>query len=274
MPLTSLTDLSQNRLLRALPEAERRRLQPHLAWTEQPLGQALSEPGPPLTHAHFPTAGIVSLLSVMSGGGSVEAAAAGSDGVVGVSALLGGDAALGSSVVHTAGLGLRVPAEAVTAAFARSPAVARVLLRYTHPLMVQMAQTAACTRNHSLDQQLYRWLRLSLDRVHGEELVMTHERIAQVLGVRREGVTAGALRLQRAGLIRYRRGHIQVLDRSGIERRSCECCDAMSLIHAPRYPTPHATPPAPRDDRPDRHRPATAALRYARNACPTARRHR
>jgi len=242
MPLPSLADLSQNRLLSAWPEAERRRLQPQLSWTELPLGQVLSEPGVPLTHVHFPTTGIVSLLSVMEDGGSVEAAAVGPEGVVGVSAFLGGGAALGSSVVHTAGLGLRLPAQALSEAFSRSPTVALVLLRYTQSLLAQMAQTAACTRHHSLDQQLCRWLLLSLDRLHGQELVMTHERIAQMLGVRREGVTAGALRLQRAGLIRYRRGHISVLDRSGIERRSCECYAAMTAICRPLMPdaTAHA----------------------------------
>ena len=236
MPTPSFTDLSRNRLLRAWPEIERRRIQPQLAWAELPLGQVLAQPGVPVTHVHFPTTAIVSLLSVMTDGGSVEAAAVGPDGVVGVSAFLGGGAALGSSVVHTAGLGLRLPAEALSAAFTRSPAVARVLLRYTQSLLAQMAQTAACTRHHSLDQQLCRWLLLSLDRLHGQELVMTHERIAQMLGVRREGVTAGALRLQRAGLIRYRRGHISVLDRSGIERRSCECYAAMTAICRPLIP--------------------------------------
>ncbi len=219
-----------------MPEAERRRLQPQLAWTDMPLGQVLSAPGHAVTVVHFPTTAIVSLLSVMEDGGCVEAAAVGPEGVVGVSAFLGGGAALGSSVVHTAGLGLRLPAEALEETFSRSPTVARVLLRYTQSLLAQMAQTAACTRHHSLDQQLCRWLLLSLDRLRGEELVMTHERIAQVLGVRREGVTAGALRLQRAGLIRYRRGHISVLDRSGIERRSCECYAAMTAICRPLMP--------------------------------------
>jgi CRP-like cAMP-binding protein len=229
-------DLSANRLLHAWPEAERCQLQPQLAHTELRLGQVLCEPGMPLTHVHFPTTGIVSLLSVMEDGDSVEAAAVGREGVVGVSAYLGGGAAWGSAVVHTAGWALRLPAQALAASFARSPAVAQVLLRYTQTLLAQMAQTAACTRHHSLDQQLCRWLLLSLDRLRGQELLMTHDRIAQLLGVRREGVTAGALRLQRAGLIHYTRGRISVLDRSGIEQRSCECYAAMATICRPSIP--------------------------------------
>jgi CRP-like cAMP-binding protein len=238
MPLHTLPDLSSNRLLRAWPDAERRRLQAQLAWTALPLGQVLSAPGVPLTHVHFPTTSIVSLLSVMEDGGSMEATAVGPEGVVGVSAFLGGGAEPGRSVVHTAGLALRLPAPALAEAFTRSPGVARLLLLYTQTLLAQMAQTAACTRHHSLDQQLCRWLLLSLDRLRDQEIVMTHERIAQLLGVRREGVTTGALRLQSAGLIRYRRGRISVLDRPGIEQRSCECYAAMTAMCRPPLPDP------------------------------------
>lgn len=233
MPIHTLPDFSSNRLLSAWPDADRRRIQTQLVWAELPLGQVLSAPGVPLKHVHFPTTSIVSLLSVMEDGGGLEAAAVGPEGVVGVSAFLGGGAEPGSSVVHTAGLALRLPAAALAEAFARSPAVAHVLLRYTQTLLAQMAQTAACTRHHSLDQQLCRWLLLSLDRLRGQEIVMTHERIAQLLGVRREGVTGGALRLQSAGLIRYRRGHISVLNRPGIEKRSCECYAAMAAMGRP-----------------------------------------
>jgi CRP-like cAMP-binding protein len=236
MTLHTLPDLSHNRLLGALPDAERRQLQAQMAWTEMPLGQVLAAAGAQLTHVHFPTTSIVSMQTMMEDGGAVEVAAVGSDGVVGVSAFLGGGTALGSSVVRTAGWGMRLPAETLAAAFARSPQVAQVLLRYTQSLLAQVAQTAACTRHHSLDQQLCRWLLLSLDRLRGQELVMTHERIAQALGVRREGVTAGAQRLQRAGLIHCARGRISVLDRTGIERRSCECYAAMTTICRPPMP--------------------------------------
>jgi CRP-like cAMP-binding protein len=172
---------------------------------------------------YFPTTAIVSLLYVMEDGASAEIAVVGKEGLVGISLFMGGESTPSRAVVQSAGLGLRMKAANLKAELARSGPVMRLLLRYTQALITQMAQTAVCNRHHSLDQQLCRWLLLSLDRLSGHELIMTQELIANMLGVRREGVTEGALKLQKAGLIRYARGRISVLDRPGLERRSCEC---------------------------------------------------
>jgi CRP-like cAMP-binding protein len=226
-PLNSVETLSpdptENRLLTALPDAEWQRWLPHLERIAMPLGQVLYESGDTLSHVYFPTTAIVSLLYVMENGASAEIAVVGNEGIVGISLFMGGDSTPSRAVVQSAGWGFRLRAPIMKDAFNQAGAVLHLLLRYTQALITQMAQTAVCNRHHSLDQQLCRWLLLSLDRLQGNELVMTQELIANMLGVRREGVTEGALKLQQAGLIRYARGHISVLDRIGLEKRSCEC---------------------------------------------------
>jgi CRP-like cAMP-binding protein len=216
-------DPTENHLLAALPDAEWRRWLPQLERVEMPLGQVLYESGGMLSHVYFPTTAIVSLLYVMENGASAEIAVVGNEGIVGISLFMGGDSTSSRAVVQSAGLGLRLKAQIMKEDFNRAGPVLHLLLRYTQALITQMAQTAVCNRHHSLDQQLCRWLLLSLDRLKGNELVMTQELIANMLGVRREGVTEGALKLQQAGLIRYARGHISVLDRDGLQKRSCEC---------------------------------------------------
>ncbi|HEY4985674.1 MAG TPA: Crp/Fnr family transcriptional regulator, partial [Bradyrhizobium sp.] len=186
-------------------------------------GEVIYESGKPQTHVHFPTTAIVSLLYVMESGASAEIAVVGHEGVVGISLFMGGESTPSRAVVQSAGQGFRMKAAAIKDEFNRSGPVLHLLLRYTQALVTQMAQTAVCNRHHTLDQQLCRWLLLSMDRLQGNELVMTQELIANMLGVRREGVTEGALKLQKAGLIRYLRGHITVLDRKGLEQRTCEC---------------------------------------------------
>jgi CRP-like cAMP-binding protein len=210
-------------LLAALPEAEKQRWLPQLECVEMPLGEVLYESGGMLSHVYFPTTAIVSLLYVMENGASAEIAVVGNEGIVGISLFMGGDSTPSRAVVQSAGLGLRLKAQTLKDEFNRAGPVLHLLLRYTQALITQMAQTAVCNRHHSLDQQLCRWLLLSLDRLGSNELVMTQELIANMLGVRREGVTEGALKLQQAGLIRYTRGHILVLDRDGLEKRTCEC---------------------------------------------------
>jgi CRP-like cAMP-binding protein len=216
-------DPTENHLLACLPETEWRRWLPELERVEMPLGQVLYESGGTLSHVYFPTTAIVSLLYVMENGASAEIAVVGNEGIVGISLFMGGDSTSSRAVVQSAGLGLRLKAQVMKDDFNRAGPVLHLLLRYTQALITQMAQTAVCNRHHSLDQQLCRWLLLSLDRLQGNELVMTQELIANMLGVRREGVTEGALKLQQAGLIRYARGHISVLDRDGLEKRTCEC---------------------------------------------------
>src|ERR1700736_5881850 len=220
---TLSADPTENHLLAALPAAEWQRWLPHLERVEMPLGQVLYEAGGTLSHVYFPTTAIISLLYVMENGASAEIAVVGNEGIVGISLFMGGDSTSSRAVVQSSGLGLRLKAQIMKEDFNRAGPVLHLLLRYTQALITQMAQTAVCNRNHSLDQQLCRWLLLSLDRLQGNELVMTQELIANMLGVRREGVTEGALKLQQAGLIRYARGHITVIDRGGLERRSCEC---------------------------------------------------
>ena len=214
---------SENHLLAALPDAEAQRWLPQLERVDMPLGQVLYESGGTLSHVYFPTTAIVSLLYVMENGASAEIAVVGNEGIVGISLFMGGDSTSSRAVVQSAGLGYRLKAQIMKEDFNRAGPVLHLLLRYTQALITQMAQTAVCNRHHSLDQQLCRWLLLSLDRLQGNELVMTQELIANMLGVRREGVTEGALKLQQAGLIRYARGHISVLDRDGLQKRSCEC---------------------------------------------------
>ena len=221
MALTA--DPRQNRLLAALPEDEWTRWLPHLEAVEMPLGKVLYESGSTLSHVYFPTTSIVSLLYVMENGASAEIAVVGHEGLVGISLFMGGGSTPSRAVVQSAGRGFRLSAQLVKDEFDRAGPVLHLLLRYTQALITQMAQTAVCNRHHSLDQQLCRWLLLSLDRLDGHDLVMTQSLIANMLGVRREGVTEAALALQKVGLIRYSRGRITVLDRDGLERRTCEC---------------------------------------------------
>jgi len=213
----------QNHLLAQLPPAEQQRWFPKLEFVDMPLGEVMYESGGTLTHVYFPTTSIISLLYVMENGASAEIAVVGNEGIVGVSLFMGGGSTPSRGVVQSAGKGYRLTAQLMQNEFNKAGPVLHLLLRYTQALITQMAQTAVCNRHHSLDQQLCRWLLLSLDRLQGNELVMTQELIANMLGVRREGVTEGALKLQSAGLIRYARGHITVLDRKGLQTRSCEC---------------------------------------------------
>lgn len=214
---------SQNHLLAALPTEEFEPLLVHLERVELALGDMLYEPGTQLRHAYFPTSAIVSLHYVMASGASAESAGVGNEGVVGVSLFMGGDTTSSSAVVQTAGAAYRMPADTLLQEFNRAGLFQRLLLRYTQALMTQMAQTAACNRHHTVEQQLCRWLLLTLDRLPDRELVMTQELVASMLGVRRESVTDAAGHLQSLGYIRYRRGHISVLDRAGLEAHACEC---------------------------------------------------
>ena len=213
----------QNHLLAALPAEERGRLIPHLELVPMPLGAVLYESGNELRHVYFPTTSIVSLLYVMRDGASAEIAVVGNEGIIGVALFMGGETMPNRAVVQSAGHAYRLKGHLLKQEFNRSGELQHLLLRYTQALLTQMAQTAVCNRHHSLDQQLCRWLLLSLDRLPSTELVMTQELIANMLGVRREGVTEAAGNLQKAGLISYRRGRITVLDRAGLEARACEC---------------------------------------------------
>ena len=221
--MSALTDPRRNQLLAALPDAEWQCWSSQLEWVDMPLGQVLYESGRTLSHVYFPVTSIVSLLYVMEDGASAEIAVVGFEGVVGISLFMGGESTPSRAVVQSAGRGMRLPASFIKAEFNRAGPVMHLLLSYTQALITQMAQTAVCNRHHSLDQQLCRWLLLSLDRLDGPDLVMTQELIANMLGVRREGVTEAALKLQTLGLIRYVRGRISVLDRPGLEKRTCEC---------------------------------------------------
>jgi CRP-like cAMP-binding protein len=219
--------LAQNQILASLSKAELKRLRPHLEPASMPLGHVVYESGRLLDHVYFPTTSIVSLLYVMEDGSSAEIAVVGYEGLVGISLFMGGETTPSRAVVQSAGAALRLPAQLLRAEFGRSGSMQHLLLRYTQSLITQMTQTAVCNRHHSVDQQLCRWLLLSLDRLPGNELVMTQELIANMLGVRREGVTAAAGKLQEAGVIEYRRGHIKVLDRKKLEKMSCECYEVV-----------------------------------------------
>lgn len=216
-------DLNRNELLAALPPDVLLRWQPHLEWLDMPLGQVLYESGDAPQHVIFPTTAMVSLLVVSENGSTSEIAVVGREGLIGISIFMGGGSTPSRAEVQCAGQGVRLDAGRMRDEFDLGGAAMHLMLRYTQALITQMAQTAVCNRHHSLDQQLCRWLLLSLDRLTGSELVMTQERISVNLGVRREGVTEAALRLQQAGVIRYARGRIKVLDRPALEARSCEC---------------------------------------------------
>ena len=214
---------NQNHLLAALPTAEFERIAPHLELVVMPLGEVLYESGGQLEHAYFPTTAIVSLHYVMVNGASAEIAGVGNEGVLGISLFMGGNTTPSRATVYTGGYGYRLKARLMMEEFNRAGLMMRLMLRYTQALITQMSQTAVCNRHHSVEQQLCRWLLLTLDRLPSNELTMTQELIATMLGVRREGITETAGNLQRAGLISYRRGHISLLDRSGLESRVCEC---------------------------------------------------
>src|ERR1700693_4347962 len=213
----------QNYLLAALPAGDYARLLPDLELIAMPLGWAVYESGGQLGYLYFPTTSIVSLLYVMQSGASAEIAITGNEGLVGISLFMGGESTPSRAVVQSAGDGYRLKASVLKTEFALGGNLQHLALRYTQALITQMAQTAVCNRHHALDQQLCRWLLLSLDRLAGIELLMTQELIANMLGVRREGVTEAAGKLQAGGLIRYSRGRISVLDRTGLEKRTCEC---------------------------------------------------
>jgi CRP-like cAMP-binding protein len=212
-----------NQLIAALPADELAEWSTRLEAVDLPAGRVLHEPGQVMNHIYFPTTALVSLLYTTARGASAEIAMVGYEGLVGISLLLGGDTTPHCAIVQSAGLGYRLTAAATKTEFQRSVPVKHLLLRYTQALITQMAQTAACNRHHTLDQQVCRWILMRLDRLPGSELITTHEQIANTLGVRREGVTEAASRLQQAGLIRYSRGRMTAIDRRGLEHRCCEC---------------------------------------------------
>jgi CRP-like cAMP-binding protein len=226
-----------NGLLEVLPEHEWMRIKPLLGLVELPLGATLYESGYTVSHVYFPVTAIVSLLYVMENGDSAEIAVVGNEGIVGIALFMGGGSTPSRAVVHSKGSSYRLSAQVIMDEFNHSLPVMHLLLRYTQALITQMSQTAVCNRHHSLDQQLCRWLLLSLDRLQSNELCMTQELIANMLGVRREGVTNAALNLQREGLISYSRGHITVIDRQGLERRTCECYHVVNKEYARLLPT-------------------------------------
>jgi CRP-like cAMP-binding protein len=214
---------TQNHLLAALPAAEFARLAAHLQPVALPLGEMLYEPGAQLQHAYFPVSAIVSLHYVMESGASASVAGVGSEGLVGVSLYMGGDTTPSSAVVQTAGDAFRLERHLLKQEFERSGPTQRLLLRYTQALMTQMSQTAVCNRHHSVEQQLCRWLLVTLDRLPSDKIVMTQEMVAGMLGVRRESIAMAAGVLQQAGVVHGRRGHLTVIERAGLETRVCEC---------------------------------------------------
>ena len=234
-------EVKRNRLLSALPALEAKRWLPELELVELALGQVLYEAGELESHVYFPTSAIVSLLYVMENGDSAEIAVVGNEGIVGYAIFMGGNSTSSRAVVQSAGFSFRMKSKIIQDEFAKSAPVTHLLLRYTQALMAQMSQTAVCNRHHSLARQLCRWLLISLDRLPGNELVMTQELIANMLGVRREGVTESALKLQADGLIKYTRGRIMVLDRAGLEKRSCECYEVVKKEYDRLLPQQLAT---------------------------------
>jgi CRP-like cAMP-binding protein len=218
---------NQNHLLAALPATELERLKPHLELVHMPLGDVLCESGGRLPYVYFPTSTIISLHYILENGASSEIAGVGNEGMLGISLFMGGESTPSWATVQTAGYGYRLKAALLLQEFNQGGPVQRLLLRYTQALITQISQTAVCNRHHTIEQQLCRWLLLTLDRLNSEELVMTQELIASMLGVRREGITEAAGKLQQAGIIRYRRGHITVLDHVGLKAHVCECYDVV-----------------------------------------------
>jgi CRP-like cAMP-binding protein len=238
-PVPERHDPRENHILDALPAEERGRLFPHVTLVEMPLGRVLYEAGEALSHIYFPTDAIVSLLYIMKDGASAEIAVVGNEGAVGVSLFMGGETTPSRAIVQSAGSAYQLSGRRLKEEFERHGQLLHVLLRYTQALITQMSQTAVCNRHHSIDQQLCRWLLLSLDRLSSNRLEMTQELIADMLGVRREGVTVAACKLQDLGVIRYSRGHITVLDRPKLEKLSCECY-AVVKKETDRLQSPHA----------------------------------
>jgi CRP-like cAMP-binding protein len=232
----------QNHILQALPAAERARLFPHLRLVRMPLGAVLYEAGDVLGHIYFPTDSIVSLLYVLQDGSSAEISVVGNDGVIGVSLFMGGETTTSRAIVQSAGFAYRLSGRRLKQEFERRGETMHILLRYTQALLTQMAQTAVCNRHHTVQQQLARWLLLSLDRLPDNKLAMTQELIADMLGVRREGVTDSAGRLQKLGVITYSRGMITVLDRPKLEALSCECYSVVKKETDRLLPRPLAAP--------------------------------
>ena len=228
---------SENNLLAVLPEAELNRWTSSLEPVDMPLGKVLYESGVKLGYVYFPTTSLVSLLYVLENGSSAEIAVVGREGIVGISLFMGGESTPSRALVQSAGHGFRLKASILMQEFNRGGPVMHLLLRYTQALITQMTQTAVCNRHHSLDQQLCRWLLISLDRLPSNELVMTQELIGNMLGVRREGVTEAAGHLQAAGLIQYQRGRITVLNRAGLEARTCECYSVVKQEYDRLLPT-------------------------------------
>jgi CRP-like cAMP-binding protein len=239
VPATPEHDPRQNHLLDALPVEERDRLFPHMKLVAMPLGMVLYESGDKLRHIYFPIDSIVSLLYVLRNGASAEIAVVGREGAIGVALFMGGETTPNRAIVQSAGFAYRLTRQRLKDEFSRHGNLLHVLLRYTQSLITQMAQTAVCNRHHSLDQQLCRWLLLSLDRLSSNQLNMTQELIANMLGVRREGVTAAAGKLQACGAIKYSRGRITVLDRPKLETLSCECY-AVVKTETDRLQSPHS----------------------------------
>ena len=231
----------ENHLLAALPKTEYEYLQPHLELVPMPLGDVLYESGGALRHVYFPTTSIISLLYVMQDGASAEIAVVGNEGIIGIALFMGGETTSNRAVVQSAGYAYRLKGQLLKQEFVRSVELQHLLLRYTQALLTQMAQTAVCNRHHTVDQQLCRWLLLSLDRLPSNKLSMTQELIANMLGVRREGVTEAAGHLQKAGLITYSRGTITVIDRAGLEARVCECYEVVRKEFARLLPDVVAT---------------------------------
>ena len=229
----------RNHLLAALPAAEREQVYPHLQLVEMPLGKVVYEPGDVLRYAYFPTDCIVSLLYVLEDGASTEISIVGNDGLIGIALFMGGETSPRRAVVQSAGYAYRMLGKTLNELFHRNETIRLLLLRYTQALITQMAQTVVCNRHHSVDQQLCRWLLLSLDRLPSNELTITHDLIASMLGIRREGVTEAVNKLQRVGVINHSRGHITVLDRPALERLTCECYSMVKretdrLLHGQR----------------------------------------
>lgn len=218
-----MNNTADNKLLDVLPEESKARLFPQLKLVHLPLGEVIYESGQTLESVYFPTSSIISLLNVMEDGSSAEISVVGNEGVVGIAVFMGGESTPNRAVVQSEGYAFRAPAGVLRKEFNNTPTIRLILLRYIQTLMAQMAQTAVCNRHHSIDQQLCRWLLLSLDRLPDNNLIMTQELIANMLGVRREGVTEAAGKLQKLGVINYKRGHIEVLDREAIENLCCEC---------------------------------------------------
>lgn len=239
--MNCISDPTSNQLLAALPGEELTRWRDNLELVDLHLGQVLYDSGSPLSHVYFPCSAIVSLLYATESGESAEIAMVGNEGVVGISLFIAGEKTPNRAVVRSAGFGYRVGAATIKEAFNRSAPVMHLLLRYTQALITQMAQTAVCNRHHSVDQQLCRWLLMSLDRLQGNELSVTQELIANDLGVRRESVTEAAIKLQRAGLITYARGHVKALDRPALQLRSCECYAVVKTEYARLLPKRTAT---------------------------------